>query len=68
MHKRYLSSLSSTDEGSRFLRCHTVKNVVPVHTMKAYMGVDVLLHSLLTSVLGGGEWTTSLPDRIIFVK
>lgn len=63
MHKRYLTSLSSTDEVSRFLRCYAVKKVVAVNAMKAYRGLELLLHSLLTSVLGGGDWTTSLPGR-----
>jgi hypothetical protein len=29
--------------------------------MKAYGGVDVLIHIFLTSVLIGGEWSTSRP-------
>jgi len=29
--------------------------------MKAYMGVDVQLHIVLTSALGGGEWSASTP-------
>jgi hypothetical protein len=32
-----------------------VKGNVPVSTMKAKEGVDVLLHSFVTLALGGGE-------------
>jgi hypothetical protein len=31
--------------------------------MKTYEGVDVYLHSFLTSALGGGEWSASRPGR-----
>jgi hypothetical protein len=31
--------------------------------MKAYKGVDVWTHVLLTSALAGGEWSASRPDR-----
>jgi hypothetical protein len=31
--------------------------------MKTYRGVDVWIHVFLTSVLVGGEWTTSRPGR-----
>jgi hypothetical protein len=31
--------------------------------MKAYVGVDVQIHSFLTSALVGGEWSTSIPGR-----
>jgi len=31
--------------------------------MKAYGGVEVLLHSLVTSVLNGGDWSASRPGR-----
>jgi hypothetical protein len=31
--------------------------------MKAYRGVDVLIHILLTSALTGGEWSDSRPGR-----
>jgi hypothetical protein len=33
------------------------------YTMKAYGGVDVLIHVFLTSVLAGGEWSASRPYR-----
>jgi len=33
---------------------------VPVHTMIANVGVEVLLHFFLTPALEGGEWVTSL--------
>jgi hypothetical protein len=29
--------------------------VVPFHAMKAYSGVEVELHSFITSAVGGGE-------------
>jgi hypothetical protein len=32
--------------------------------MKTYGGVDVWIHSFLTSVLTGGEWSASLPCRV----
>jgi hypothetical protein len=31
--------------------------------MKAYWGVEMYLHSFLTSALVGGEWSSSLPGR-----
>jgi len=31
--------------------------------MKTYGGMDVELHSLLTSALDGGEWSASRPGR-----
>jgi hypothetical protein len=31
--------------------------------MKTYGGVDVYIHIFLTSVLVGGEWSTSRPGR-----
>jgi hypothetical protein len=31
--------------------------------MKAYGGVDVLIHIFLTSALAGGEWSASRPGR-----
>jgi hypothetical protein len=31
--------------------------------MKAYVGVNVLIHIFLTSALVGGEWSTSRPGR-----
>jgi hypothetical protein len=31
--------------------------------MKAYGGVDVQIQIVLTSALGGGEWSTSRPGR-----
>ena len=34
-----------------------------VHTLKAYEGTEVWLHSFLTSALYGGEWLTSRPGR-----
>jgi hypothetical protein len=33
--------------------------------MKAYGGVDVYIHIILTSALVGGEWSASLPCRFI---
>jgi hypothetical protein len=31
--------------------------------MKAYWGVELYLHTLLTSALDGGEWSVSRPGR-----
>jgi hypothetical protein len=31
--------------------------------MKAYVGVDVQIHNVLTSALVGGEWSASRPCR-----
>ena len=33
----------------------------PLHDMKAYRGVEVQLHSFLTSALDEGKWSTSRP-------
>jgi len=35
------------------------------HPMKAYWGVEVYLHALLTSALDGGEWSASCPGHFI---
>jgi hypothetical protein len=35
------------------------------HAIKVYRGVEVQLHVLLTSVLGGGELSASRPGRFI---
>jgi hypothetical protein len=35
------------------------------HSMKTYWGVEVQLHTFLTSVLDGGEWSNSRPGRFI---
>jgi hypothetical protein len=32
--------------------------------MKAYGGVDVCIHIILTSALAGGEWSASRPCRL----
>jgi len=36
--------------------------VVYVHALKAYKGVEVQLHSFLTSTLDRGEWLQTFPD------
>jgi hypothetical protein len=33
------------------------------HAMKTYWEVEVYLHAVLTSALGGGEWSASRPGR-----
>jgi hypothetical protein len=40
-------------------------NVVffPVHAMRAHRGIRRVVNSFLTSVLDGGEWSTSRPGR-----
>jgi len=35
------------------------------HAMKTYGGVDVQLHTFLTSPLGGREWSASRPGHFI---
>lgn len=37
--------------------------VVPAHAVKAHGGLEVLLHSFLTSALAGSAWRASLSDR-----
>jgi hypothetical protein len=37
--------------------------VVPTHVMKAYAGVQVQLHSFLTSTLDVDEWSASCAGR-----
>jgi hypothetical protein len=38
---------------------------VLVHNVKAYVGVEFWLYSLLTSALFGGEWIPSRPHRLV---
>jgi hypothetical protein len=33
------------------------------HAIKAYWGVELQLHAILTSALDGGEWSASYPGR-----
>ena len=40
----------------------------PADVMKAYVGVDVLLHSFLVSTLDGGDWSTLQPGFFTPVK
>jgi len=42
----------------------SISNVVPVHPVKAYRGVEVLLHLLLALSLDGSEWSTSSLGRL----
>lgn len=43
--------------------CVKVKNqVVCLHTVKAYGGLDLLLHLLLKYVLYGGKWSALHPE------
>jgi len=44
-----------------FLMRHRSKSNVPVHAMKVIGGIEVYLHSSLTSALDGGEWLTPCP-------
>ena len=37
--------------------------IFPVHSMKAYKGMEVDIHSFLTSALDGGVWSTSRSGR-----
>jgi hypothetical protein len=34
-----------------------------VHPVKAYGGVELLIHSLVTLTLDGGDWSASGPGR-----
>jgi len=36
---------------------------VHLHIMKLYVGVEVQLHSFLTSAIDGGEWSASRSGR-----
>jgi hypothetical protein len=42
--------------------------LIKYHGIKTYGGVDVWLHSFLTSALDGGEWSASLPGRFTLRK
>jgi hypothetical protein len=53
----YYLSVSMTGGTTRY------DSTCNVHAMKAYWGVEVQLHSFLTSALGGGVWLTSRPGR-----
>jgi len=39
------------------------RKTVPLYAMKSYGGVEVQLHSFLTSALDCSEWLTSRPGR-----
>jgi len=43
-------------------------NVIPTHTIKAYRGLGVYLHSFLTSALDGGQWPASCRGRFTPAK
>jgi hypothetical protein len=47
-----------------YLRCETVH----LHAMKLYEGVEVQLHSFLTSTIDGGEWSASRLGRFAPTK
>ena len=38
---------------------------VPLHAIKVYEGMEILLHQFLTSALDRGKWSASYPGRII---
>jgi hypothetical protein len=38
--------------------------VVHMHSIKAYWGIMIQLHSFLTSTLDAGEWSNLRPDRL----
>jgi hypothetical protein len=40
------------------------RNVVPMHAVKAYRGMEVFLHLLLALSLDGGEWSLSRLGRL----
>jgi hypothetical protein len=49
------------------LQNHTFHSqFIPVHVTKAYKGAEVLLHSLLSSALDGGEKSSSRPSRLAY--
>jgi hypothetical protein len=42
----------------------SISNVVPMHAVKAYRGMEVLLHLPLTLLLDGGEWSVARLGRL----
>jgi len=46
------------------MTCNGKGEVIVVHTMTAYWGMKVQLHSFLTTALGGGSTTTLNPTPI----
>ena len=55
---------SQDDVGVR--KCKS--NVIPTHTIKAYRGLGVYLHSFLISALDGGQWPASCRGRFTPAK
>jgi hypothetical protein len=50
-------------ETSSFIELGKVPVLPKHHDMKTFWGVEVYLHTFLTSELDGGEWSASRPGR-----
>lgn len=53
------------EHGNELTGSNSEGKVIPMHAKKAYGGVEILRHSLLTLELVGGEWSASRPRRFI---
>jgi len=71
MSSEVFASLQHNEVMSLCLTKSYIMNMYPLlkhHTTKMYGWVEVQIHAVLTSALGGGEWSISHPGHFALVK